>query len=528
MENKYLAHVLKIEDLEGFGKKVCIVSGVGSGKNYWVENELSKHGKILLITSRKAIKDEIILNNNNSFETSSINDLYGESDYVVMTHSRLSLLIRNSKYPTDLLIRHGKQRFDYIIIDEAHCLVCDSSFTSSTFHLWTFIENALSAKTTIILMTATVEPIRYKLKMEEWRIEDYSDKCDCVKINKIEIIDKIKALKLLGETSANNKAIYMANSALGIAESLYQDLINNKIDSAKVSCIMSDKRRDELYIDKPLEILKNNKCYDSLTVSNKLPDEIEILLTTSRLKEGVNIKDESITKIFVESHYSIDIIQFVGRVRYGVDTIYLVDDVEQNSTYIHLLEYQYMPYELDCANTFLNGLAEKEMLIKEFIDFNVVKICNFYSIDKSIKWFIEFIEAKFRLIKFNHFSNQFQPYYQMQEAIISYNMDIESYAKDNIKFLKKSLKIDNIICSVKNVEQYADEYIEINNYLNKKIGSSERDIILKDLTELGARNSNKKVYKQLNSLLKGLNYSMDITGNHNNNEYVITKLIKKT
>lgn len=33
---------------------ICIISGTGSGKSYWVKNDLSKYGRILFVTSRAA------------------------------------------------------------------------------------------------------------------------------------------------------------------------------------------------------------------------------------------------------------------------------------------------------------------------------------------------------------------------------------------------------------------------------------------------------------------------------------------
>ena len=57
MESKYLSEVINYStDIEPY-TIIEIISGVGSGKNYWVET-LAKQGKrILLITSRKITAD---------------------------------------------------------------------------------------------------------------------------------------------------------------------------------------------------------------------------------------------------------------------------------------------------------------------------------------------------------------------------------------------------------------------------------------------------------------------------------------
>ena len=55
MKRKKLSEVLKVEEItREENRRICIVSGVGSGKNYFVENELVKYGNILYISSRRA------------------------------------------------------------------------------------------------------------------------------------------------------------------------------------------------------------------------------------------------------------------------------------------------------------------------------------------------------------------------------------------------------------------------------------------------------------------------------------------
>ena len=168
---------------------------MGSGKNYWVENELAKRGNVLLITSRKAIKDEIRYKEN-EFKSSSIIKSTFESQCVVMTHSKLAKMIRNSELPQNLISECGESYFDFIVIDEAHSVVCDSTFTDSAFHLWTFIQYAIK-NTTVILMSATVSPMKFKLKNEKWKILDYSKECTNIKADKIKKNQKSNSILMV-------------------------------------------------------------------------------------------------------------------------------------------------------------------------------------------------------------------------------------------------------------------------------------------------------------------------------------------
>ena len=64
MGKKHLSDVLKGQDIIAeTNQRICIVSGVGSGKNTFIENELVQYGNILYISSRRAKVNEILENN---------------------------------------------------------------------------------------------------------------------------------------------------------------------------------------------------------------------------------------------------------------------------------------------------------------------------------------------------------------------------------------------------------------------------------------------------------------------------------
>ena len=64
----------------------------------------------------------------------------------------------------------------------------------------------------------------------------------------------------------------------------------------------------------------------SIANSSLIPSRILLWVTTSRNKEGINIKDTDINDIFVESHNISDIIQMAGRVRHGAENVYIIVD----------------------------------------------------------------------------------------------------------------------------------------------------------------------------------------------------------
>jgi len=379
-EKRKVSDVLSEVDIKNLGNKICIVAGVGAGKNYWVINDLVQKGNVLLITSRKAVADETLADDN-AF-TSHAKSSYDIKQAVVFTNSLLDKLLHNSQSPHGLF--SDKCHFDYIVIDEAHCLVTDSTFSNSLFHLWNFIED-VSKDSTVILMSATVNAIEAKLR-EGWEILDLTDKCIDVKPKKVTIISKKQAIRMLKTTTQSSKALYMCASAKDMINNLWKTLKENGINTGKVAGIMSDSRKKDLMANLPDEVRKTDRCYNSIVNQGVLPKEIEILLTTSRLREGINLKDKKIKKVFIESHHSIDLSQFIGRVRHGVENVYIIDDAKQNRTDKDaMLSANYCSIvELDSANKYLDRIVDKLRLnnwgdgyqnyyrnryIKQYIDF---------------------------------------------------------------------------------------------------------------------------------------------------------------
>jgi len=511
---KKLSQVLEDYDLNEYGNKICIVAGVGAGKNYWVEHVLAKEASVLLITSRKAVADQTEANDTGFMSYVSSVPI---QQAVVYTHAKLGKLIRNSISPEGLF--WDKHHFDYIVVDEAHCLVTDSTYANSVFHLWTFIEAALRENSKVILMSATIAPIKRKLESLGWNIRDLTDKCISVKPKNVSIISKMQAMQELKRTNSKNKALYMSTSATRIVTGLLKELNQNQIDINKMACIMSDGRKNELLSNSPKELAKSDKCYSSIIQAEILPDEIDILLCTSRLREGVNIKDNNIKMVFIESHNSIDVFQFIGRLRNEAENVYIIDDAKQNKPdkYAELDAAYCSEMELKNANLYLDKLLTKHKLNSHGKSHQ-----NNYQ-NKHIKLFVDYIEKRFGYIRYNHFSNKFKFYNQRFAGIKDQEDDLTRYKKEKNGYIQEILGIDGIKYDAKSAKQIIGDYIGERLLFDHEIANEEIKKILEELTDMGILNSRKKPYKQLGSLLKANGYLSEIIGNNNNGVYKIYK-----
>lgn len=79
---------------------------------------------------------------------------------------------------------------------------------------------------------------------------------------------------------------------------------------------------------------------DAIAIYNRIPDDIRLWLTTSRNNEGINILNEDIDHLYVESHIQSNIIQIAGRIRKGVNHMYIIIDSQDH----HSSGWQDEPY----------------------------------------------------------------------------------------------------------------------------------------------------------------------------------------
>lgn len=551
---KYLSEVLDANYFaESPNNKFCIVSGVGSGKNYFINNELSKYGNIIYVSSRRAKVNELLLEDICKEE---ININYLDTVFTT-TNYGIELLVKNKRFDTGL--KNVASYFNYIVIDEAHSLLTDASFTDSSFHLFSFINYFTTnyPKMKIILMTGTPEPIeRIILKEYDYEIIDKRDECINVIPQSIQIISKNTAINKIKSLPKEEKTIYYSNSAKKMISG-EKSLLNllckdNDFKKCEISFCMNDEKAKDLNkISPEIDLEKeSSQIKEYLCQNNKLPDEKRVLFTTSTLKEGVNIKDDKIKVAFCESHLLSDIQQFAGRVRNGLNTLYIISDAPQhNITEGELntirLKFYYQVKEdiIKHTNTFLNDqikntttpiywlMGYEEGSIDLFSlyegDYSIASMGN-----SAISDFIKLIESDNDHIRFNYLNGEFEFY----KNRIAEQVRIHKNLKGNkwLDVLKKFADSQNIHF----VDLSLDDNIDtesITTYLKgmeqKKLTDEDKKQFLSYLTKLLLLNPNVKT-KTINNKLASLKIPFQINGGvttqkEKKNRYIMVEAIKK-
>ena len=281
---------------------VVITAGTGSGKSYFILNTLLKHAeenneRILLLLPRVTIKEQFM------------NELAIDSNNIVIeTYQWLEK--RSLRDKDDM-------QFDYIVSDESHYFVHESSFNKNTWHSWQWIMR--QEDSVRLFLSATPKlllPLLKNKNKKEYNYETTVDNISEVQFFPIYegnkrydfIREKLQELLLTDE-----KAIVFMGSIVQGAE-LYREF------KSRSMFLCSESQKDYLHLmnDLQLEHLLETESFEE-----------QILFTTSVLEFGVTIKDPNVKHIFYDGYYEDSMIQSVGRKRKETNddkaTLYLAE-----------------------------------------------------------------------------------------------------------------------------------------------------------------------------------------------------------
>jgi hypothetical protein len=268
----------------------------------------------------------------------------------------------------DILIRRNSEdsktlsNIKIVVIDECHTLFSDT-FMKDLEMLKVWIRDNLYEKQKIFLgLTATPNIINYY--KSDWG----------VKINKLnkEVLVKYKAKQLhctnletlpyiIATNRLKGKTIIMCPS---IADCIkLQDQLSNAAilvsknskyfteDMKKIrECIVNNEVLPEIF---QYPIKRDGDGFGIEFEERKL----EILITTSTLREGVNLKEESgIRNVVCCFQDELHITQFMGRCRYNIDNLVVVDlynrsDNLNKTDYLSLCHNDFKEFMISKSNT---------------------------------------------------------------------------------------------------------------------------------------------------------------------------------
>lgn len=270
------------------GDIVSITAGTGCGKSYFIKNtlyDLSKqNGKriLMLIHRRNCVrqfKEEIKRDGK-------------EGSIVISTYQQIESGNKNFV---------NMSTFDYIVCDEFHYFLSDSSFNRYTDISFKKIMSQQHA--ILIMMSATAWDIQRYIenKYTKKKIIPYSVPKDFSFIRSLTFFNKTESLGVIAQHILNDpskcKGAFFVQSAKQ-AYGLYHQFKRHSM-----FCRGGNDTSTPFDRNKLKELLINEKFNDRL------------LFTTACLDAGVNIVDPSLTKIVVQMDDLSSLLQCIGRKR---------------------------------------------------------------------------------------------------------------------------------------------------------------------------------------------------------------------
>ena len=553
MEKKKLSEVIDYKKHIAPYRIIDIVSGVSSGKNYWVENILMNQKRVLLITSRKSKVNETIertgLDNSLSFIA---RDMYCKDSFI-LDNPLLGSCVYNSwqieyymkhlynptKYPKSLW-----DYFDIIVVDEAHSLATDATYCDAPFYLLDFIKAAYKTrKVKIILMTATHNPIKGLINptnKEHYAFWDFTDQCTNILPKNVFLYSKEKILSNICNSyklspTLKRHIIYFTTRTKHITDYIVPYLTENGIPEENIAVSFSNIDAETKFSDTLLHNKARTEAY--LSKHEDLPDDIKVFITTSRYKKGINIKnDDYFWDIVIESHWIDEIQQMWGRVRSKINSVSIVYDAQQHQSY---------SVEQD-INYFMNRTLLKNInnAFNKWCSKNNYPLTNRYQDKKILPEIKKLQETSFIYIRYSTHDDKFHIYKGKILGIKSFHESVIYLKKYYDELLGNSYSnectespfpVPTYLILPPDKKNQFIEYINEKGYTSRPITKEERQDLLNfvnDTLKLRQKKNKFKPYTDVSKAIRQFGYELKECSKHKGSKlygyYNLKKIEKAT
>ena len=266
-----------------YGDKVLITSPCGTGKTHFIKQLITtnKHTGFLIVSNRTNLKKQYR------------KDLEGNKNFTSICYQKLQEELQKD--------RDYMKQYAIIIFDEFHHLVDSANYDGYTDIIYNEIINGDYSKNIMVFMSATIGILKDSLKHNFKDLKIYEQPIiDYSYIDKIHLFKKMDSIieTISRDTTESKWLIFVSRKDDGMKykEALEEHGINCKF-------IYSDNKKNK-EVDKTMEEIVNNCTFSS-----------KVLIATSILQEGVNLKDNRIKNVVTEIWEEVSTIQSINRIR---------------------------------------------------------------------------------------------------------------------------------------------------------------------------------------------------------------------
>jgi len=498
--NLHLSDVIDLERDIGTHRLIRLIAGVGAGKNTWV-NALAMQGyRVLLITSRvttaqaqaKKMGADRWLDFDRLFEV-DIEEEWGSlppnaQKKVVCTNAHIEKYA-TLRYDPDKPKTHIWDKFDFIILDEAHSMTEDATFADAPFYIQRFLNHAHHYGThcKIIMMTGTPEPIDWlfdsQKSQEIVHTLDYFHQCIHMEPKNVRFAPRTLAFdQLLRHYKRQERTIYFANTGKSMQELVRQLEANGVAEDDIGISYADDAEKDKLF--SPILVSKRERIKQALTETERLPADIKIWITTTQNKEGISIEDNDIRNMFTESHKLADLKQMAGRLRNGMDNFVVIFDVSGH------------PSSSTLFTELLNKYSVKA--VRKTVEEYNAQLAQ-WGQRADMNWIVTKIHEMFPAIRYDPFSAQFCLYHgrivgeqqlrrdadELDLYLSNYNSPCNEHQQLGWELLQAWFPYSALFAyNAEHSHYLREEVLEIirqHGYLDRKISVNERDALTDEL-----------------------------------------------
>lgn len=298
---------------------ILIKAPTGTGKTTFVKKDLcelacEKKQMVLLLENRSALTKQIKSDQSEhtlgySISPDAYNGIHQIENLVVLSYQECADL--NRLYQC---IQPIYQYIKYVVFDEAHFFTSDALFNSQTHYI---LQNILTLfyKTQRFYMTATPDDVQDIIAMEEWRMKTIMENNKAALSPKayevITLPDRIYRYNI--PHRPHNISLFFFYSWETIQRKIVSSPDNEKWLIFTKSITDGKNLHKNVSNSDFISTENNSNVKEKLIYTSKIPRKV--LITTKVLDNGINIIDDALCNIVIDSVDSVDILQMLGRKR---------------------------------------------------------------------------------------------------------------------------------------------------------------------------------------------------------------------
>ena len=362
------------------------------------------------------------------------------------------------------------------------------------------------------MMTGTPSVLADFQTPQKYHLIDRMETCCNVTPNKIVFIDRKQSRSLAEKMlSEGKRCVFFFNRTRELLAFLKKIKKKDPALASAVAVSFSDEtKRMSLQKSYKEDFVRMESTEQYIALNQKLPDNIRLFLTTERNKEGINIKNADVRTMFVESHVECSVVQMAGRLREGIDTLYIVTDSLEH-------EDQESVYEWHTTKdgTLINYYNKELQSLFEKRKFDRSDPFAFApQQDEQISAYITFVEGKHPYIIFDPFELRFELYTDRRRGKLYYaqqNRLFNEAKSDPQKLcaLAKKWSPNAEIAVECSIELQLSRYLEQHELIGNKISYFQQQDLLAFINDL-----TQESRKTLGPAIKPYGYIFTPDNNH--------------